>query len=258
MAKRAPLQVFISYTRLDPAEAALARAIADRLTQRGCTVFLDQDILIGEDWNEEIEQALAACDVFCVLLSATSIERPMVQQEIDWIGQRRLRENRPELWPIRCNFAGRLPYDIGAHLRRFQYLTWKDDTDTAFVLHQLLDRLRELQAGPAPELPPPSLCTLPARLGDFTGRGTELDRLCRALTSKERRASISAIGGMGGVGKTTLAIEAAWRVAGEFPDGVLFIDLRGFSQPTASTANTTPLSPGSAGGPSPPGATRPH
>ena len=35
---------------------------------------------------------------------------------------------------------------------------------------------------------------------------------------------------MGGVGKTTLAIEAAWRVAGEFPDGVLFIDLRGYGQ----------------------------
>ncbi|MER6531808.1 BTAD domain-containing putative transcriptional regulator [Streptomyces sp. NPDC001508] len=72
---------------------------------------------------------------------------------------------------------------------------------------------------------------LPADLPTFVGRCAELDAV-RALLPGDGRPPgtvvISAIGGMGGVGKTTLAVHWAHEIAGRFPDGQLYINLRGF------------------------------
>ncbi|MDQ0786701.1 BTAD domain-containing putative transcriptional regulator [Streptomyces sp. B3I8] len=72
---------------------------------------------------------------------------------------------------------------------------------------------------------------LPADLPTFTGRFGELASLSDPRTAEDERAPTSlirVIGGMAGVGKTALAVHWAHRVAEQFPDGQLFIDLRGF------------------------------
>ena len=73
---------------------------------------------------------------------------------------------------------------------------------------------------------------LPADTRLFAGRHSELDELV-SLAGNESPGSgtvvISAINGMGGVGKTALAIRAAHRLRGHYPDGQLFIDLHGYS-----------------------------
>jgi tetratricopeptide (TPR) repeat protein len=73
---------------------------------------------------------------------------------------------------------------------------------------------------------------LPAGIAHFTGRDAELDALTGALDMAAGGAAgtvvISAIGGMGGVGKTALALHWAHRVAGRFGDGQLYVNLRGF------------------------------
>jgi DNA-binding SARP family transcriptional activator/tetratricopeptide (TPR) repeat protein len=63
--------------------------------------------------------------------------------------------------------------------------------------------------------------TLPEYTGDFVGREKEI----MTLTSEDNPepSLITIIMGMAGVGKTTLAVEAARRLAGRYPDGQLYI-----------------------------------
>jgi DNA-binding SARP family transcriptional activator/tetratricopeptide (TPR) repeat protein len=72
---------------------------------------------------------------------------------------------------------------------------------------------------------------LPAGVGRFIGRAAELKALDGLLDQAAKVAGgvvISAIGGMAGVGKTALAVHWAHRVADRFPDGQLYLNLRGF------------------------------
>lgn len=72
---------------------------------------------------------------------------------------------------------------------------------------------------------------LPAGVQNFTGRSEELAKLNNLLLDERyigRTAIISAIGGGGGIGKTALALHWARRVVDRFPDGQLYVDLRGF------------------------------
>ncbi|MFI6302925.1 BTAD domain-containing putative transcriptional regulator [Amycolatopsis thailandensis] len=88
---------------------------------------------------------------------------------------------------------------------------------------------------PPPTGEPPAPAQLPASLPAFTGRRSELAEML------DRRGTdavvISAIGGMAGVGKTTLAVQVAHQIAGDYPDGQLFVDLHGF------TAGVEPVEP---------------
>ena len=81
-----------------------------------------------------------------------------------------------------------------------------------------------------PQRPLPA--QLPHRIPDFTGRDAELNRL-DALVARDRGDTgtsvvITAITGTAGVGKTSLAVHWAHRVSERFPDGQLYVNLRGF------------------------------
>lgn len=79
-----------------------------------------------------------------------------------------------------------------------------------------------------------SLRQLPPDTALFTGRAQEIDQLV-ALADRTEAGSapgaavISAIAGLGGVGKSALAIHASHHLAIRFPDGQLYLDLRGFT-----------------------------
>jgi DNA-binding SARP family transcriptional activator len=72
---------------------------------------------------------------------------------------------------------------------------------------------------------------LPADLPTFTGRREALEFLDDVLAKRtsDRTGVIVAIDGTGGAGKTTLAVHWAYQVSKHFPDGQLYINLRGYS-----------------------------
>lgn len=84
-----------------------------------------------------------------------------------------------------------------------------------------------LSGAPMPTRPvAPSPAQLPADLGCVLGREPEVSALDEAVASGARAVLVS---GMAGVGKTTLALHWAHARRGDFPDGQLHVDLRGFS-----------------------------
>jgi DNA-binding SARP family transcriptional activator/tetratricopeptide (TPR) repeat protein len=80
-----------------------------------------------------------------------------------------------------------------------------------------VEPIRPAPTGPA-QLPAPAL--------PFVGRRGYLDELDIIAAGATR---VVAVTGMAGVGKTALATEWAWRVRTGYPDGQLFVDLRGFT-----------------------------
>jgi len=91
-------------------------------------------------------------------------------------------------------------------------------------------------AGPASVVPR----QLPPAVRHFAGRTAALKALAGLLGADDGRPGavpIAAVHGTAGVGKTALAVHFAHQVAGQFPDGQLYVDLRGF-HPNASPMPT--------------------
>jgi tetratricopeptide (TPR) repeat protein len=100
-----------------------------------------------------------------------------------------------------------------------------------------------VELGSRPEATAAVAQTLPRDVASFTGRAEELDQLLAFVfeTARSGRAvGISAIDGMAGVGKTAFAVHAAHRLAPDFPNGQLFLDLH------AHTAGRQPVTAGDA------------
>ncbi|WP_250036377.1 helix-turn-helix domain-containing protein [Paractinoplanes maris] len=102
------------------------------------------------------------------------------------------------------------------------------DRDTFIGAAGALDQATDASTGLEP--PPRAERTLPADVAGFVGRHRELRDLLDAVRAPSAQAlptsPIYAIDGMAGVGKTAFAVHLAHRLAGRFPDGQRFVELR--------------------------------
>jgi DNA-binding SARP family transcriptional activator len=151
----------------------------------------------------------------------------------------------------RSVLAEELGVDPGAELRQYHAeLLAKDDALTkdagdapgsisAGTVRAGVRPPAPVGAGPRVARSVPAPAQLPADVADFTGREDQIKHLCDLLASGGTEADpgavrIALVAGSGGLGKTSLAVHAAHRVSGSFPDGQLYVDLLGAtSQPLA-------------------------
>jgi len=68
---------------------------------------------------------------------------------------------------------------------------------------------------------------LPRDVADFTGRATEASLVAEHMANRETAAAVCVISGQAGVGKSALATHVAHRMVEAFPDGQLYVNLRG-------------------------------
>jgi DNA-binding SARP family transcriptional activator len=160
-----------------------------------------------------------------------------------------LRERFHAQLMLACYRAGRRADALAAYRRAREVLADELGVDPGPELQQLHQRILAADPVIAAEDPdaaaaraprtsrwPPATVQLPADTADFTGRQAPVRLLCDALGAQPDEArpgavAISVVTGMGGVGKTALAVHTAHRLRTRFPDGQLFISLQGATSP---------------------------
>jgi DNA-binding SARP family transcriptional activator len=130
---------------------------------------------------------------------------------------------------LRARLGDDLGIDPGAGPRELAAAILRQDAS----LDLALPRAATLLSTPVPRQLPPDIA-------GFVGREAELLELDAGLAAAgtTRTVPITLISGTAGVGKTTLAVHWAHRVADRFRDGQLYVDLRGFD---ASAPPTDPV-----------------
>nr|AEP40918.1 transcriptional regulator, SARP family [Amycolatopsis sp. FU40] len=128
--------------------------------------------------------------------------------------------------------AENLGTEPGPELQNLFHAILNDDLDLKAPAVEAVQAPRPPRPASAP-----GVSQLPPALEVFVGRTAELQRIGGLLeTAGDGSVPVVTVSGPPGVGKTALAVRLAHQLRSRFPDGQLYVDLRGYSdKPALST-----------------------
>jgi tetratricopeptide (TPR) repeat protein len=241
--------LFISYARRDNREGmvtALVEKIRSDFARFSPTsplaVFFDQDDIRDlQEWQERLRKGLERSKVMLAVLSANYFASEWCQRE--WEAWHQLEKSRTypgeSIAPVFivpqieiATFVGDRQRPWWDDLRRRQGIEaqdWWPHGREALQKREVAERLERMERAVAERSEfGKKLARVPrnlrARNPHFVGRVTEL-RTIREALSRFETAGVCAIHGIGGIGKSSVAREYAWRFRPEYTGGQFEIDL---------------------------------
>lgn len=144
-------RVFISHRHQEP-DLSLAIELQNAIAKSGYQAFMapvktrsSTCPILEEEWLAQIDQQLANCDYFILLLSPEAAVSEMVIEELR--RGKELRDShqnaKPVLLPIRVNCPPNTPlnHDLRNYLEGIAYCEWKSPLDTSKIVEAVLKQL---------------------------------------------------------------------------------------------------------------------
>src|SRR4051794_5463124 len=220
MAAAETTKVFISYAHQDGRETA--QRLERDLRERGCEVWLDRSRLAGgSTWSKEIENGLDNAEIVLAMLTPGSYVSEICRAE----QLRALRKGKCVI-PL---LADKRSEVVPLYLEQTQYLDFSCAAVYSDQLEQLLEAMRVRSGVVLKENYRQTYTTVPLLPINYVARPKALEHLRNTLLADgtDRQIALTAVHGMGGIGKTVLA-QAICRdevVQQAFPDGVIWINV---------------------------------
>ncbi|UED88163.1 AfsR/SARP family transcriptional regulator [Streptomyces profundus] len=218
------------------------------------TPFSDIDVPLLDDWTQRLaEQRLTAHEALHEAHLACGQHTAAISELTPLVREHPLRERFHVLLMAALHQAGRRSDALAAYHTARKHLLTELNAEPGPELRDLEHRV--LTGDPAPLPPPfppppptrprpdhtpttprhrpdaPPPAQLPAETGGFVGRADELDQLRQLATHRDTTpgsSAVVAVTGTAGVGKTALVVRCAHQIKEAFPDGQLYVDLRGY------------------------------
>jgi tetratricopeptide (TPR) repeat protein len=254
-----PAQLFYSYSHKDERlRDQLAKHLAALTREKLISGWHDREITAGTKWKGQISDNLKAASIILLLVSSDFLASDYCQDVELKFAMKQDEDGKALVIPVilrPCDWHTASFAKLQALPKDGKAVTRWTHRDEAWlnVVEGIRKALKEMGAGGSPaavvENPPApvtsaatlqqivvampilnALHQLPAPPADFTGRQNELEDLLKQV--KTTGVNICAgIQGLGGVGKTALALKLAEQLKADYPDAQFYLDLKGVTQP---------------------------